>query len=586
MSNRCDLQHGMLCMKDIKERVMDMSMKILFIAPYQAMSNLIEQCRVEAGVDVDVKVANLEEAVPIASQAERDGYHVIISRGGTAKRIEKYTNLPVIDVHISGYDMLRVLTLANDFPGKKAIVGFSNITLGAKTITDILEIPTEVYTVEQAEEVDMLVPQLKEQGFRVIMGDVVTVNVADRHGLEGILIQSGREAIFDAFQRAGSVTALFQKKQAEIEILKAALGKIGTDLIIVDEDKKIVFEQWGAIDPSSLPFEPHSLTAQQVDGAFSSTIMEDEAGGKVKMQSSPLVTQGKRYDLRSFSKLQNERTDSSGWLESVSQPPLIIHESKPMRDSLQDVADHIQKNKWNLIGEKGTGKRDLARYIHHQKHQGQGLLQMIDAAEAALGNVQLDEDMTTVYITGTKNMEHIQVKNLIDLAEVWIRTGKTVIIAHEEEDSLFHSWLFDENAARIYLPALRERKADIRAITAYFIAESHQEKGTSPIKIKEDAFQLLETYSWPGNISELKSVVFDAAGNENGYVLQKETIDALLDKKQKEGTALPESFLEGTLEQIEKRIIQECMVQENFNQTKVAKRLGINRSTLWRRLKD
>ncbi|WP_035402958.1 MULTISPECIES: sigma-54-dependent transcriptional regulator [Bacillus] len=563
-----------------------MSMRILFIAPYQAMSYLIEQCRVEAGVDVDVKVANLEEAVPIASQAERDGYHVIISRGGTAKKIERYTNLPVIDVHISGYDMLRVLTLANDFPGKKAIVGFSNITLGAKTITDILEIPTEVYTVDQAEEVDMLVPQLKEQGFRVIMGDVVTVNVADHHGLEGILIQSGKEAIFDAFQRASSVTALFQKKQAEIEMLKAVLGKMSSDFLILDDDKKTVFEQWETIDYSSLPFNPQSIISQQQDGEISSSIIEGEAGDKIKVQSSPLMVQGTRYDLLTFSKLQKERPDSSGRLESVAQSPLIIHESKLMRDCLQNVANHIKKNKWNLIGEKGTGKRDMARYIHHQKQQGQGLLLMVDAAEAALGNIQLDGDISTVYITDTKNLEPAQVKNLIERAQDWSGSGKTIIISHEEEDSSFHSWLFDESGTRIYLPALRNRKEDIRSITAYFIAESHQERGTSPIKIKEDAFQLLETYGWPGNISELKSVIFDAAENENGYVLQKETINGLLEQKQNEEAILPGDFLEGTLEQIEKRIIQECMIQENFNQTKVAKRLGINRSTLWRRLKD
>ena len=45
-------------------------------------------------------------------------------------------------------------------------------------------------------------------------------------------------------------------------------------------------------------------------------------------------------------------------------------------------------------------------------------------------------------------------------------------------------------------------------------------------------------------------------------------------------------FLHGTLDEIEKRIIDAIMEEEQFNQTKVAERLGINRSTLWRKLKQ
>ncbi|HAQ06385.1 MAG TPA: sigma-54-dependent transcriptional regulator, partial [Bacillus bacterium] len=201
-----------------------MMIKVLFIAPYPAMAGLIEECKSETGdLNVVVKTGNLGSAVPLAKRAEQEGYDVIISRGGTAKLIEEVTSLPVIDVHVSGYDMLRVLTLANEFPGKKAIVGFSNITLGAETITDILEYPIEVFTVGHAEEVGPLIKDLKGQGYSVIMGDVVTVHNADRFRIEGILIQSGREAIYDAFQRTRAIYSFYQKKQLEIDLLKSIL---------------------------------------------------------------------------------------------------------------------------------------------------------------------------------------------------------------------------------------------------------------------------------------------------------------------------------------------------------------------------
>ena len=85
-----------------------MTIKTLFIAPYPAMSHLIEECRKEEPeLEVRVEVGNLLEAVPLAKEGERQGYDVIISRGGTAKLIEPEVRIPVIDVHVSGYDIAR-----------------------------------------------------------------------------------------------------------------------------------------------------------------------------------------------------------------------------------------------------------------------------------------------------------------------------------------------------------------------------------------------------------------------------------------------------------------------------------------------
>lgn len=97
-----------------------MKIKTLFVAPYATMKNLIENSASEQDeLDVHIEIGNLQEGVEIARKAEKQGYEVIISRGGTAKLIQDEVGIPVIDVHVSGYDMLRVLTLANDFNGKK-----------------------------------------------------------------------------------------------------------------------------------------------------------------------------------------------------------------------------------------------------------------------------------------------------------------------------------------------------------------------------------------------------------------------------------------------------------------------------------
>ena len=136
------------------------------------------------------------------------------------------------------------------------------------------------------------------------------------------------------------------------------------------------------------------------------------------------------------------------------------------------------------------------------------------------------------------------------------------------------------------MPPLRNRSCDIRALAAYLIADSNQRFGTSPIKIKEEALDLLEKYHWPGNVAELKAVLHDAAAAEKGYVLSTEVIGPMLELKITSELSIPDVFLQGTLEDIEKKIILAVMEQEDGNQTRVANRLNINRSTLWRKLKN
>ncbi|WP_226086079.1 sigma-54-dependent transcriptional regulator [Mesobacillus sp. S13] len=551
--------------------------KVLFIAPYPAMAVLIDECKAEAeDLDVTVKVGNLGSAVPLAKRAEQDGFDVIISRGGTAKSIEEVTNLPVIDIHVSGYDMLRVLTLANEFPGKKAIVGFSNITLGAETITDILEFPIEVFTVERAEEVGPIIKELKDQGYSVIMGDVVTVHNADRYGMEGILIQSGREAIFDAFQRTRTIYSFYQKKQTEIDLMKAMLETEANDFVVLDNEGEIAYEQWKSISPSLI-----DVSELSKDGELNSQAVIKVGDEVYKVKPSVLTNGSRKYYLYSFSKLGQPIDETLIKVEHVSQLPLIIQESEQMRNCISSIGANIKKSKWALIGENGTGKGLIARYIHYLKLEGDGLF-AVAMARDFLENSEVDKDIKTIYLQGIDTLDFYEQQRLEQVADYCCSIGINIIYSVLTENE----GLFDSGVARIYLPSLRNRNGDIRALAAYFIADSNQSFGTSPIKIKEEALDLLEKYHWPGNVAELKAVLYDAAAAEKGYVLSTEVMGPLLESKVSSGFSIKDDFLQGTLEEIEKRIILAVMEQEDGNQTRVANRLNINRSTLWRKLKN
>ena len=138
----------------------------------------------------------------------------------------------------------------------------------------------------------------------------------------------------------------------------------------------------------------------------------------------------------------------------------------------------------------------------------------------------------------------------------------------------------------IHLPPLRERASDIPFLIADFLRE-FSEKNNRPIpSVSTDAMKILQSYSWPGNIRELRNVM-------EGLVVMTRAITI-------KGSDLPEWMVQGpprpssppadfpwedaTLADMEKRMIAIALVRTNGNKSEAARRLGIGRKTLQRKL--
>ena len=82
--------------------------RILGIAPYDGMRTAMEQAaQAYPNVEMDIYTGDLEDGQAIVQQMPPNSYDCIISRGGTAALIRQVTDLPVVDIHISVYDVLR-----------------------------------------------------------------------------------------------------------------------------------------------------------------------------------------------------------------------------------------------------------------------------------------------------------------------------------------------------------------------------------------------------------------------------------------------------------------------------------------------
>ena len=163
----------------------------------------------------------------------------------------------------------------------------------------------------------------------------------------------------------------------------------------------------------------------------------------------------------------------------------------------------------------------------------------------------------------------------------------------------FHPALHTQLAATtITLPPLRERTGDIQALSRHFLTRIGDQPGLRALTITDGALALLAAFDWPGNVRQLQTVLFRAAVFCDGDALTAESFPQLSEMlgepvetrdPRKDGVGVLLYAEDGnlrSLEEIEADIIRLAIGHYRGRMTEVARRLGIGRSTLYRKLGD
>jgi DNA-binding NtrC family response regulator len=135
------------------------------------------------------------------------------------------------------------------------------------------------------------------------------------------------------------------------------------------------------------------------------------------------------------------------------------------------------------------------------------------------------------------------------------------------------------NVIPIFVPPLRERKDDIPQLASHFLQKFSREKGKEVTSISPEVMEILLAHSWPGNVRELENVI------EHAIIIAKREKILLKD--------LPQYLLQNpsqtqqlpSLRDHEKNLIMKTLEETNWNKHQTAKRLKINRSTLYGKMK-
>jgi len=309
--------------------------------------------------------------------------------------------------------------------------------------------------------------------------------------------------------------------------------------------------------------------------------------------------------------------------------------------SMQRVGQEIQKvastpTSVLLLGESGTGKELFARAIHHLSTRRNAPFIAINCAAipeslienelfghekgaytgadqrragkfelASRGTIFLDEISEIAPGVQSKLLrvlEEHKINRLGGSADIDVdvrviaatnRDLKGAVAAKEfREDLYFRLAVFPVN-----IPALRDRRSDIKQLAEFFAAKFGRELRRSTVKVTDSAVRILEEYDWPGNVRELENCIERACILARGQEITESelNISPPSDYSRREQSTLLNGFdMRGTLSEVsaraqrlvEGRKIELTLKECGYNKSRVAEKLGVSYKTLLTRIKE
>jgi two-component system response regulator HydG len=276
-----------------------------------------------------------------------------------------------------------------------------------------------------------------------------------------------------------------------------------------------------------------------------------------------------------------------------------------------------------IQGESGTGKEVIARYIHNLSGRADGPFLSINCGalpenllESELfghvkgsftGAVRDKQGLFAAARGGTFFLDEVgemppslQIKLLRVLQErevIPVGATETIpvdvrIVAATNRDleeevrrGHFRSDLFYRlNVIALELPSLRDRRDDLVLLIDHFFQDMAVERESSPKALSSDALDAVMVYDWPGNVRELQNALEHAVVLSKGTLIEPGALPERITRRRREPLVAERSSPNPSLEVIERAYIMWVLQAEGGNKTRAAEVLGIDPSTLYRKL--
>ena len=592
---------------------MNHRIRVLGIAPYESMKTLMSSVVADyPQIDLTLFVGDMEQGLEIARSNFHGDYDVVISRGGTAKMLQKNLALPVIEIDISMYDILCALKLADGLTGKTAMVSFANITSSAHLLCDLMKYNMDIYTIDSAEAVEPTLRQLQKNDYQSILCDMISNTTAKRLGLNSFLITSGVDSIRKAFDQALLLCRSQQRLRDENQFFRQLIqGQIGQTMVF-DQDGNLFLSTLDDPKPELLELLRRDLPESQLGAER--RITRNLGRMLYAIRARRISTGSLTYTAFFFDARKTPLSPNQVGIRFSTRPEAenafyssIFSFAGSISDYQQDI-EHISQSTAPVMvtGEDGTGKESIVSVLYMRSPLRNAPLVSIncsllnDKSWAFLlehHNSPLADQGNTLYFASIDALSEERRQQLLAvLSEMDVCRRNRVIFScvcqPGEYTSAVGSLFMDKLCClSLYLPPLRQMAERIPALVNLSLSHLNVDLPRQIVGADPEAITLLQNFQWPHNYTQFRRVIGELAVTATGSLITAENVRQALRKERHVGAFSPCAEnaaaplnLNRTLDEISQDVARRVVEESGGNQTVAAKRLGISRTTLWRLL--
>ena len=610
-----------------------MNEKIAVVMPNDEILDHARAVSLKKDYDALFIFGELEDAVrQVREQTVQKEFRVFVSRGGTARLLGEQFNLPVVEIAVSGHDILQILYPCIGSGKKIAVIGFDNVISGAKRTADILGLDIMYLETQSATDVQRAIQLARAAGVELIIGDYYVERQAAPLGIPAARIESGQEAVRLALAEAARLYAATVTERMKNRRYDTIMESIEEGVIVINEAGAITLfnpaakKIWNVSEQDALGKPIDSIIPQTymlgvlrsgeelVDAlmdlgktAIASSVKPILVDGKVEGVVSTFrdITKIQQLEAKIRSNIVRKRLSAKKHFHE------IVYGSATMRDVLEQAEKYAKVDSTILIfGESGTGKEVMAQALHNGSQRINGPFVAVNCAalpdtllESELfgyvegsftgakkegkkglfemahgGTIFLDEISEMSLNVQARILRVIQEKEVMRLGDDKIVPVDVRILAATNkslwqcvQDGVFRRDLFYRlNILNLNLPPLRDRIDDVEPLARMFIAKLSEKYNVPEPVLTPAELVSMRSHRWPGNVRELQNTM------ERYIISGKIHIDDFKESIEDEAANLTE----GTLKEIESRVARKVLSLEDYNKASTAKRLQISRTTL------
>lgn len=577
---------------------------VLFIAPYPA---LVEQARLVVSqypeLAVTIHEGDLSQGLASALSSMDANFDVIISRGGTAQLLEDEFALPVIEVGISVSDLYKSLVTHNPDGNRTAVVGFENVIGSLREVANFSDFSLDLYGVTFEDELPLVLQTVLEGRYPVVLCDTFSLPKCRELGLNAFLLESNESSVSAAFTEALGFC------QRSHELLSK--NRMLWNLVRTQDARFAVFSTDGKITYSNLEESRDDLVAfmrSHIMGRVEERLVLQRGRRTFHIHKVPVESDGERFSAFSVIASNSPSSANHVGIERSNRSDIeasyqgsTFHKTRAS-EVLSPLVTGVRGTSRPLLlmGEPCSGKAQVAQLLYLTSSSNTKPFVAVNCPLvtekswsylADSPSSPLYSDECTIFFNSLQSLGESRTFRLLDvIRRAGIVERDRLIFSLENTDALapkLVELLYESlHFSTVRIPALRERADLGRAITL-LLNSICEEKGMPRPVLTDEALDLLEHHSWPGNYEELTIVLQQCVTETSEGSVDSSTVRSIIGKQPgsigtREGRAGIEIMR--PLREVEKDIVREVVKRSGGNQTEAARILGVSRTTIWRLL--